>query len=456
MDIYQEKLDEQRKYFLTGETRNIRHRKNNLKRLYEAIKENEDMILQALAEDLGKSRTEGYATEVGIVLNELRNAIRNVSKWTRKKSVPTALLHFPSRSYVIKEPIGSVLIMSPWNYPFQLTMVPFIGALAAGCTVIVKPSRYSQATSKAMKYIINDYFPEKECFLFEGGREVNTALLDLKWDYIFFTGSPSVGKIVLSKAAENLTPVTLELGGKSPVIITEHSDEVLAAKRLIYGKFLNLGQTCVAPDYILIHKSKTKRFLSEVEKGIKKAFGEDPISSPDYGKIINRHHYERLLGLIKGSPVYYGGKSDDEKLKIAPTILFPVCVDEPVMQEEIFGPVMPVIEYEDLDEAIKFINDRPHPLALYIFSDRKSEIEKVHGLTLFGGGCINDAIMHIVSHNLPFGGVGNSGMGSYHGKRSFDTFTHEKGILKHYKWPDITLRNPPYKGKDKIIRLMLH
>ena len=456
MNTYEEILQEQRTYFLSGETKDIRHKKENLRKLLRVLKENEEDILSALTEDLGKSHTEGYTTEVGIVLSEIRNAIKHVSSWSRNKRVRTALLHFPSKSYIIKEPIGNVLIMSPWNYPFQLTFAPLVGAMAAGCTAIIKPSRYSAATSAVMKRIINDNFDRREFFLFEGGRDVNTALLDLKWDYIFFTGSPNVGKIVLSKAAENLTPVTLELGGKSPVIITEHSDEVLAASRLIFGKFMNLGQTCIAPDYVLVHKSKTKRFLSEIEKGIKKAFGEDPITSKDYGKIINRHHFDRLSGLIKGSPVYSGGKTDEEKLKIAPTILFPASKNDPVMQEEIFGPLMPVLEYENLDDAISFINERPRPLALYIFSNRKEEIEKVHKLVTFGGGCVNDAIMHIVSHHLPFGGVGNSGMGSYHGKRSFDTFTHEKGILKHYRWPDITLRNPPYKKKEGIIRLMLH
>ncbi len=455
MATIQEIYNRQKEFFISGKSRDIEFRIEYLKRFRSAIYKYEDDLRAALMEDLGKCGTESYATEIGIVLSEIRYALSHVRSWARKKRVKTALLHFPSRSYIIKEPMGNTLIMSPWNYPVQLTLVPLIGAISSGCTAVIKPSRYSEATSKVLKALIEDTFPPEYIALFEGGRDVNAELLEYKWDYIFFTGSVNVGRLVAEKAARDLAKVTLELGGKSPVIIDESAKLDVAASRLAFGKFINAGQTCVAPDYFLVHKSRSKEFLSLMVKAIEKAYSSNQIGNDEFGKIINRHHFERLKWLIEGSPVYYGGKTDEEKNKIGATILFPVKPEDPVMQEEIFGPVMAVMEYENLDDAIEFIRKRPHPLALYVFSENRKNIEKIHSSLIFGGGCINDAIMHLVSHHLPFGGVGESGLGSYHGKKTFDDFSHEKSILDHKTIIDITLRSAPYGKKEKIIRKML-
>ena len=372
----------------------------------------------------------------------------------KKRKVKTALLHFPSRSYVLKDPIGTVLIMSPWNYPVQLTLVPLIGALAAGCNAMVKPSRYSEKTSIVLKKIVDEAFEEVEVSLQLGGRDMNNDLLDLKWDYIFFTGSPSVGRIVAMKASAMLTPYTLELGGKSPVIIDESANIKLAARRLSFAKFINAGQTCVAPDYILIHPSKREEFVNEFRKAIEEMY-IDPLSSSTFPNIINDRHFKRLSDLIDESNVIYGGEKDPERRRITPTILYPVDREDAIMQEEIFGPVMPILEYENLDDAIGFINSRPHPLALYIYSENRENIEKIHSSCRFGGGCVNDSLMHLVSHHMPFGGVGDSGTGCYHGKATFDAFTREKSILDHSTRLDITLRNPPMEGKEKLFRALL-
>ncbi len=445
----------QRKFLSSGATMSHRYRSEALDRLERATKEREKDLIEALSTDLGKSPTEAYATEIGIVYSELRNTKRHLGAWMKRKKVRTPLLHFPSSSYILKDPIGNVLIMSPWNYPVQLTLVPLIGAIAAGCTVFVKPSRYSAATSKVLCEIVAEAFRNEEVYALEGGRDVNEALLDLKWDYIFFTGSPAVGRIVMMSAARTLTPVTLELGGKSPVIVDETANLKVACTRLAFGKFINAGQTCVAPDYILVHESVKDEFIEGMKAAIGKLYGDDPLSNPEFPHIINEKHFARLEGIVAGSACVFGGKSDRASLKIEPTLLYPVDPGDPVMQEEIFGPVLPILTYSRLGEAIDFINSRPHPLALYIYSENRKNIRKVHRLCTFGGGCVNDSIMHLVSHGLPFGGVGESGTGSYHGRKSFDTFTHEKSILDHRTWLDITLRCPPFKGKDRIIRTML-
>ena len=442
------------KWFETGVTRDIEHRLKALESLESSIRKHEDQLLEALHQDLGKSREEAYATELGIVYGELSYTRRHLKSWMKPKKVRTALLHFPSRSYILKDPIGTVLIMSPWNYPVQLTLVPLIGALAAGCNAMVKPSRYSEKTSIALKAIVDDAFKEQEVSLVLGGREVNNALMDMKWDYIFFTGSPDVGRIVASKAGEKLTPYTLELGGKSPVVIDESANLKIAARRLSFAKFINAGQTCVAPDYILIHKSVRDEFVREFEKSINEMY-KDPLTSETFPNIINKKHFDRLMGLLESSNVLYGGNSDQERLRITPAIIYPVKETDPVMQEEIFGPLMPILEYENLDDAIRFINSRPHPLALYIYSENKGNIGKIHSNCRFGGGCVNDSLMHLVSHHMPFGGVGDSGTGCYHGKATFDAFTHEKSILSHSTKIDITLRNPPMEGKEKLFRKLL-
>lgn len=456
MSSIEEVYRKQKAFFLSGRSRDISFRKENLLKFKAAIKEYEPRLKEALYLDLGKSSTESYATEIGIVLSELGHTIRHFESWAKRRRVRTPLLHFPSKSYIITEPLGNSLIMSPWNYPVQLTLVPLIGAISSGCTAIVKPSRYSEHTSLVLKEMIENTFEDEYIALFLGGRDVNTELLSYKWDYIFFTGSVNVGRIVAEKAGRDLTKVTLELGGKSPVIIDESADLKVATTRLAFAKFVNAGQTCVAPDYVFVHKSRSKEFLSLMAKAIEHDYGVDQINNSEFGKIINHHHFERISFLIDGSPVYYGGKRDEEKNKISATILFPVKPDEAVMQEEIFGPVLPVMEYEDLDQVISFIQKRPHPLALYVFSSKRSNIRKIHSSLIFGGGCVNDGIMHLVSHALPFGGVGDSGLGSYHGKRTFLDFSHEKGILEHSTWLDITLRAAPYGKKEKIIKTMLH
>ena len=380
MSSIEEVYIRQKEFFQSGKTKDIAFRKASLIRFKKALLSYEDRLKEALREDLGKSGTESYATEIGIVLSELNYTIRHFKKWAEKRKVHTALLHFPSKSYIITEPMGNTLIMSPWNYPVQLTLVPLIGALSSGCTAIIKPSRYSEKTSAVLKDMIDSTFREEHVALFQGGRDVNSALLEYRWDYIFFTGSVNVGKLVAEKAAKDLTKVTLELGGKSPVIIDESANLKVATTRLAFAKFVNAGQTCVAPDYFFVHKSRSKEFLSLMVKAIEKSYGVDQIASDEFGKIINEHHFERLEGLIDGSPVYYGGKRDKEKRKISATILFPVKEDQAVMQEEIFGPVMAVMEYEDLDEVISFIRNRPHPLALYIFSENRKRYEKIQSI----------------------------------------------------------------------------
>lgn len=455
MSTIEDVYSKQKNFFLSSQTLDLNFRRDALLKLRGAIFKYENELKDALFQDLGKCSTESYSTEIGIVLSELNYTLRHFKSWAKKKRVKTALLHFPSSSYILTEPMGNTLIMSPWNYPVQLTLVPLIGAISSGCTAIVKPSRYSEKTSLVMKKMIDEIFSEEYVALFLGGRDINSALLEYKWDYIFFTGSVNVGRLVAQKAAKDLTKVTLELGGKSPVIIDESANVKVAANRLAFAKFVNAGQTCVAPDYFFVHKSKSKEFLSLMRKAIEETYTEDQIGNNEFGKIINKHHYERLCSLIDSSPIYYGGKRDEEKNKISATILFPVKPEEPVMQEEIFGPVIPVMEYENLDEVISFIQQRPKPLALYIFSENKRNIAKVHNSISFGGGCVNDGIMHLVSHSLPFGGTGESGLGSYHGKRTFLSFSHEKGILDHYTWMDIKIRKAPYGRKEKIIRKML-
>ena len=441
-------------WFESGISRSYEHRIDALDKLEKSIRRHEDELMEALYRDLGKSREEAYATELGIVYGELGYTRRHLRRWMKGKVVRTALLHFPSRSCILKDPIGTVLIMSPWNYPVQLTLVPLIGALAAGCNAMVKPSRYSERTGIVMKRIVDDVFEDEEVSLMLGGRDVNNSLMDLKWDYIFFTGSPGVGRIVAMKASAMLTPYTLELGGKSPVVIDETADVKIAARRLSFAKFINAGQTCVAPDYILIHKSIRDEFIEEFRKAIEKMY-RDPLTSDTFPNIINEKHFDRLMGLIEDADVVYGGRSDRERRRITPTILYPVDEDEPVMKEEIFGPIMPILEYEDIDDAIRFINSRPHPLALYVYSENRKNIERIHTSCRFGGGCVNDSLMHLVSHHMPFGGVGDSGTGCYHGKATFDAFTHEKSILYHSTKLDITLRNPPMDGKEKLFRTLL-
>jgi aldehyde dehydrogenase (NAD+) len=436
-----------REFFNTGVTKDVVFRKNQLKLLKKAILENEEEILSALKKDLNKPQLESYATEVGLVIKEIDLFIKRIESWSEPKKVKTSLMHFWSQSYVYKDPYGVVLIFAPWNYPFQLLMLPLVGALAAGNTAVLKPSEFAPATANIMVKLIEDNFSKEYISIVQGDVKVSQALLKERFDYIFFTGSKNVGKAVMRAAANNLTPVTLELGGKSPCIINKDADIDLSAKRVIWGKFMNAGQICVAPDYLYLHESIKEEFIEKAKKYIEEFYGDNPQVSSDYCRIINENHFERLMGLLNEGEIILGGKSDKNDLYIEPTIIDKISWDDPIMKEEIFGPILPIIEFEDIENIIDDIRNRPKPLALYIFSE-SIEIQKlILNQLSFGGGCINDTIIHVSSAYLPFGGVGESGMGVYHGRSSFDTFTHEKSIIKKTTKFDLDLRYPPYKNK---------
>ena len=446
----------QRKFFRSGATLSVGSRITALKALKTAIKRHEAEIEAALKSDLGKSRTEGFMCEIGLVQSELSYMLKHIKRYAKEKTVHTPLVQFPSRSYRKPCPYGVVLIMSPWNYPFLLTMDPLIDALAAGNTAVVKPSAYSPATSKIVETIIDECFAPEYVATVMGGRTENNCLLNERFDYIFFTGSKAVGQYVMEKASKHLTPVTLELGGKSPCIVDKTANIKLAAKRIVFGKYLNCGQTCVAPDYIYCHASIKDALVSELKNQTLLQYGSTPLSNENYGKIINQKHFERICGLIDNEKVVLGGNSDVTSLKIEPTIMDNVEFSDSVMQEEIFGPLMPVLTFETVDEAIDIINEREHPLALYIFSSDKQTIKRVTSECGYGGGCVNDTIIHLATSDMDFGGFGESGMGSYHGKFGFDTFTHYKSIVDKKTWLDLPMRYQPYKSLyEKMIRMFL-
>ncbi|MDU1414291.1 MAG: aldehyde dehydrogenase [Clostridium sp.] len=442
----------QRAYFHEGHTLSVQGRIDNLRKLKSAIKDNEIKILDALKSDLGKSHYEGYLTEVGIILDEIDYTIKNIKKWSKPHKVRTSIANMPSKNFVYREPYGVTLIISPWNYPFQLTMAPLIGAIAGGNTAIIKPSRKSANTTKIITSIIESNFDSKFISMIKAGSGGNEEILAQKYDYIFFTGSVAIGKIVMESAAKHLTEVTLELGGKSPCIVDKNTNMELTAKRLTWGKFLNVGQTCVAPDYVFVHKDRKDELISLVKKNITQFFGEDIINSDDYGRIIDEAAFDRLVSYIDKDKVVFGGNYVREKKFIEPTIMDNITFDDPVMQSEIFGPIMPIITYENLDEVIQIINSRPKPLALYLFSKDKNNINKVLKNTSSGGMCVNETIMHVASSYLPFGGVGESGMGKYHGKNSFFAFTHEKAVVNKGFAIDVSLRYAPFEGKMKLIK----
>ncbi len=445
-------LDKQREYFSKGETKNVTFRLNALKKLKAVIKDNEKDIMDALKKDLNKAPFEAYATEVGFIYNELNDAIKNIRKWNKVKRVRTPITQFKSVSYIVSEPYGIALIMSPWNYPFQLAIAPLIGAIASGNCAVVKPSAYSPCTSAVISKILSSCFSKEYIAVIEGGREANQELLHEKVDYIFFTGSVDVGKMVMESAAKNLTPVTLELGGKSPCIVDRDVNIDLAAKRIIWGKTINSGQTCVAPDYVYVHKDVKDSLLIAMKKYIFEFFGEQPCKNPDLPRIVNEKHFKRLIGLIENGKIYSGGDFEVSNLKISPTIIDNVVWEDSVMQEEIFGPILPVLTYDEIQEVISAVNNRPKPLALYLFTNNKDVENKIINNISFGGGCINDTIVHLATEYMPFGGVGESGMGSYHSKWSFDTFTHKKSIMKKSFSIDIKLRYPPYKNKLNLLK----
>lgn len=453
MDIH-EIVESEKHFFRTGVTRGVDFRIDMLKKFRKAIIENDELISAALKADLNKQPFESYMCETGLLLEEINFHIKRLKKWSKTRRVKSGIGQLPGKSYVCPEPYGVVLIMAPWNYPVQLCLMPLVGAISAGNCAVVKPSAYAPESSRVISKLIESAFPTGFVTAVEGGRDANKALLDEPFDYIFFTGSVAVGKTVMEAAAKRLTPVTLELGGKSPIIVDETANLPLAARRIAFGKVLNAGQTCVAPDYLMIEKSVEAPFIEEYKKALASFFPEGDMSG--MVRIINDKHFERVCNILDNSGnVVIGGARDAETRFIEPAVLTGVPVDSPAMQQEIFGPVLPVLPYEKLDDCIDFIRSRPKPLALYIFSENKMNQEKVLNSCSFGGGCINDTVIHLASSHMSFGGVGESGMGSYHGKKSFDTFTHYRSVLKQGKL-DVKLRYFPYKsGKEKITRMIL-
>lgn len=443
-----------RTLILNNGTLPISLRKERILKLKKSIQEKESLINQALKDDLGKSTFETYATEIGFILDEIGHTLKNIDEWTKPKKVKTPLTLFPGKSTVYPDAYGVVLIISPWNYPFQLCLSPLIGAVAAGNRVVIKPSEFAPQTSSVIQLILEDVFKKDEVILVEGGVEETQLLLKQKFDYIFFTGSTMVGKIIMKAASEYLTPVTLELGGKSPCLIEESANIDIAAKRCAWGKFLNAGQTCVAPDYVLVPRHLQEEFISKLNHHLQVFYGNVK-SSKDYPRIINEKHFDRLMSLVVPEKLAIGGESIREEKYISPTVMKDVSWSDKVMEDEIFGPVLPVIPYDSLQDAIEQIISRPKPLAFYVFSENESKRLEIITKVPFGGGCINDTVIHLANPNLPFGGVGTSGIGSYHGKKSFDTFTHYKSVFEQGNLVDIPLRYPPYEGKLSWLKLFI-
>lgn len=442
-------------FFRAGRTKDIRCRVDALKRLRKSILVNEQEIYKALKEDLGKPAFESYAGEIGVVLNEISEAVKNISSWARPRKVKNRLINFPDRNAIYPQPYGVALIIGPWNYPFQLTLVPVVAAISAGNCAVIKPSELSPVTSRVIAKTVGDAFPREYVAVVEGGVEASQELLKQKFDFIFFTGGSKVGRIVMKAAAENLTPVVLELGGKSPAIVDSDADIKIAARRIVWGKFLNAGQTCVAPDFLLVHSQVAQKLLDALVQTIRQFYGEDPYQSPDYSRIVNEAHFDRIVSLLSKGTVLIGGQTNRNNRYVAPTILTDIDWNDAVMQNEIFGPILPVLEYDDLDKVLEKIAGRPRPLALYYFSSDKKKQRRVIENVEFGGGCINDCIMHLLNPFLPFGGIGESGMGCYHGQAGFETFSHRKAILNKGTWLDISLRYPPYIGKIKWLKKIL-
>lgn len=447
-------IRKQRICFQSGKTKSIEFRIEQLKTLKRAIQENTDSIVKALKKDLYKPELETYATEISII-REIDYALKHIKSWVKLKKVRLPLEQLPGTGYIYPEPLGVVLIIGPWNYPFQLVIAPLIGAIAAGNCVIVKPSEIAPNTSAVVSQIVQKYFDPTYIAVVEGGIDVSKQLLAEKFDHIFFTGGTAVGKIVMEAAAKHLTPVTLELGGKSPCIVDSDINLEHTARRIAWGKFINAGQTCIAPDYLLVNRQIKPQLLDSLQKVIKEFYGEDPQQSSDYARIVNQKQFSRLAELLHDGEIVIGGTTNSRDFYIAPTIIDRVSLEKPVMQEEIFGPILPIIEYSDLSEAIAIINEKPKPLALYLFSRNKDIQQRVLQETSSGGVCINDTVMQVGVSSLPFGGVGDSGIGRYHGKASFDTFSHEKSVLKKSFWLDLKWRYAPYAGKLDLIKRLI-
>ncbi len=447
-------LAQQRQFFSTGKTLPTRFRKEALRFLKTELRRQEPQLLSALQKDLGKSGFEGYETELGLLYGELEEALRHLDRWAKPRRVSAPLMHFSSKGRIFPRPLGVVLIIAPWNYPLLLSLAPLIGAVAAGNCVTLKCSEYAPHSAAAISCLIRNVFPPEYICTVEGDAAVSAELTRQRYDHIFFTGSTQVGRRVLRAAAENLVPVTLELGGKSPCIVDASADLSLAARRIVWGKLVNAGQTCVAPDYLLVHASVKDQLVQELKREIKAQWGEDPLSNPEYCKIIHPGHFERLTALLKAEKILSGGKWDEKSLKIEPTLLEPAGWDSPVMREEIFGPLLPILTYREEGELLRTLQKREHPLALYLFSKDRAFCKRVMEAVPFGGGCIGDTLIHITSAKLPFGGVGMSGMGSYHGKQSFDTFTHYQSVMIKSGFR-IQFRYPPYQGKERALRFIM-
>jgi acyl-CoA reductase-like NAD-dependent aldehyde dehydrogenase len=448
-------VSKQRQFFNTGQTQNLSFRIELLNRLRQAILDNASAIEKALKADLNKPDFEIYGTEIGLCLEEIKYVLKHINSWTKPKKVATPLSLFTASSRIYSEPLGVVLIIGPWNYPFQLVISPLVGAIAAGNCAILKPSEIAENTSRVVADIITKYFEPSVITVIEGGKEVTQQLLEEKFDHIFFTGGTEVGKIIMSAAAKHLTPVTLELGGKSPCIIDTDTHLEYTARRIVWGKFINAGQTCIAPDYLLVDKKVKKELIERIKQCIQDFYGATPETSPDYARIINQNHFNRLCELLKVGEIVVGGNTNPTERYIAPTVIDGVSFDDRVMQEEIFGPILPVIEYRNLSEAIALVNTRPKPLALYFFSNNKQHQKQVLQETTSGGVCINDTIMHTAFPSLPFGGVGDSGIGAYHGKASFETFSHQRSVLNQSFLVDLKLRYAPYQDKLKLLKRLI-
>ena len=449
-------LAKQHAFFASGRTIPVSFRQEQLHKLKRSMLAHERDLNEALQKDLGKSRMESYMCEVGLTLSELTWMQRHLGSLSAEKRVPTPLAQFAARSFRSPSPYGTVLIMSPWNYPVLLTLEPLIDAIAAGNTAIVKPSAYAPYTCEVMKQIIEECYPQSYVAVVTGGRAENQTLLQQRFDMIFFTGGKTVGREVLRHAAEYLTPVTLELGGKSPCIVDSSAKIRLAARRIVFGKYLNCGQTCVAPDYVLCDKTIRDELVLAIQAEIRRQFGAAPLENPNYGKIVNRKHFERLLGLIDERKLVCGGQNNPDTLRIAPTVLTDVTWEDAIMGEEIFGPILPVLTFDTLEEAIQMVEARPHPLALYFFSENKTAQSQVLNCCRFGGGCINDTIIHLATSAMPFGGVGESGMGGYHGKAGFETFSHYRSIVDKKTWMDLPIRYQNYTAlKEKMLHMFL-
>ena len=446
----------QREYFETGATKDIKFRIKTLKKLKDNLIAMDAEICEALKLDLGKSSSESYMSEIGMVLSELNHTIKHLRKWAKNKPVKTPLAQILAKSYITYEPYGVVLIIAPWNYPFLLSIDPLIGAICAGNTVVLKPSKESPNVGLVVKKLIDKTFSESHAYVVQGSSEANRVILEEKYDYVFFTGGAKVGKMVAEKCGANLTPCSLELGGKSPCIIDKNVNLKLVCRRLAFGKFLNCGQTCIAPDYCLVHEDIKKEFLQTLKTTIAEMYGEKPLENPDYGKIINKSQFEGLCEYLKDGKIVCGGKFSAETLQIEPTVLDKIKLTDPVMSQEIFGPILPVLTYKEERDILKITKSYEKPLALYVFSNNKKFTNWVLTNISFGGGCINDTIMHIANPNLGFGGVGGSGMGKYHGRFSFETFSNARSIVRKYNILDVSARYQPYtKGKEKFVRTFM-